>query len=72
MRRRVKCPSCRVEVEWEGNLFRPFCSERCRALDLGAWVSEHYRIPGERVASTAGAKAGLREGDHDDADDQED
>jgi len=32
---------------WEANPFRPFCSERCRLIDLGAWVTERYRVPGE-------------------------
>jgi hypothetical protein len=32
-------------VAWEGNPFRPFCSERCRLRDLGAWSAEAYRIP---------------------------
>jgi len=54
---RVKCPTCRVEVLWEGNPFRPFCSDRCRTLDLGAWVSERYRIPGEKVDPSSGTKA---------------
>jgi hypothetical protein len=39
------CPVCRVPVSWEGNPSRPFCSERCRLLDLGAWSAESYRIP---------------------------
>lgn len=47
--RRVRCPSCRREVEWEGNPHRPFCSDRCRLLDLAAWADERYRIPGEPV-----------------------
>jgi endogenous inhibitor of DNA gyrase (YacG/DUF329 family) len=38
---------------WEGNPDRPFCSERCRLIDLGAWASERYRIPGEAVAPEA-------------------
>ena len=50
---RVKCPRCRVEVAWKGNPFRPFCSDRCRTLDLGAWVSEHYRIPAENVGASS-------------------
>jgi hypothetical protein len=45
MQRVVRCPSCRTEVAWEGNPFRPFCSERCRDVDLGAWLTERYRIP---------------------------
>lgn len=43
---RVKCPSCGREAPYDaGNPFRPFCSERCRLIDLGAWASEQYRIP---------------------------
>ena len=48
MVRTVKCPTCRTEVEWENNPYRPFCSERCRLIDLGAWVEERYRIPGSK------------------------
>jgi endogenous inhibitor of DNA gyrase (YacG/DUF329 family) len=45
----VACPVCRKKTEWEGNPFRPFCSERCKMLDLGTWAGEGYRIPGEKV-----------------------
>jgi uncharacterized protein len=45
----VKCPICRSEVLWEENPHRPFCSERCRLIDLGAWVEGRYRIPGEKI-----------------------
>jgi len=41
-----RCPICRRPVEWEGNPHRPFCSERCQLLDLGAWATERYRVPG--------------------------
>jgi uncharacterized protein len=41
----VKCPRCGKEAEMAGNPFRPFCSERCRTIDLGNWVSGAYRIP---------------------------
>ena len=45
---RVKCPTCRREIEWStGNAFRPFCSERCRLIDLGAWFSEERAIAGD-------------------------
>jgi len=47
MTRKVKCPICRIEVEWENNPYRPFCSERCRLIDLGTWMQERYRVPGE-------------------------
>jgi endogenous inhibitor of DNA gyrase (YacG/DUF329 family) len=43
---KVKCPTCKNEVEWtEQNPFRPFCSERCKILDLGDWAMEKQAIP---------------------------
>ena len=44
-----QCPSCNREVQWQTNPFRPFCSERCKLLDLGKWVSDEYRVPGKPV-----------------------
>ena len=45
---RVSCPTCQRAVEWnETSPWRPFCSERCRMVDLGAWFSEERRIAGE-------------------------
>lgn len=42
----VDCPTCGKKVEWlEINRFRPFCSERCKQIDLGAWAEEKYAIP---------------------------
>ncbi len=44
--RRVACPTCGTPVAYSpDNPWRPFCSERCRLADLGAWASESYRIP---------------------------
>ncbi len=44
----VDCPTCKTKVEWiESSSFRPFCSERCQMIDLGAWSSEEYAIPVE-------------------------
>ena len=41
----VECPTCSAKVEWsEKNKFRPFCSERCKKIDLGAWANEEYRV----------------------------
>jgi endogenous inhibitor of DNA gyrase (YacG/DUF329 family) len=41
----VKCPTCQTSVVW-GTVspYRPFCSERCKNVDLGAWASERYAI----------------------------
>ena len=43
---KVTCPTCGAAVEWApANRFRPFCSERCKNIDLGAWADERYAIP---------------------------
>ncbi len=57
----VKCPICRVEISWEGNPFRPFCSERCRLVDLGSWVEGKYRIPGEELKDESENENGKEE-----------
>ena len=46
MRSKIKCPQCHKEISWTNNPDRPFCSERCRLLDLGQWADESYRIAG--------------------------
>jgi endogenous inhibitor of DNA gyrase (YacG/DUF329 family) len=40
----MKCPICKAPTIWEGNPDRPFCSERCRIIDLGNWSAEDYRV----------------------------
>ena len=45
---KVPCPSCRKPALFAPrNPWRPFCSERCRSVDLGAWASEAFRVPAE-------------------------
>lgn len=39
------CPRCGEMSQWEDNAFRPFCSERCKLIDLGAWANDEYRLP---------------------------
>ena len=42
----VKCPTCQAPVAWViEHPERPFCSQRCRLIDLGAWANEHYSVP---------------------------
>jgi len=49
----VACPTCKKSVKWEQqNVFRPFCSKRCKLIDLGEWVSEEHSIPGENIMSS--------------------
>ena len=44
--RRVACPTCGKSITWSTeNRYRPFCSQRCREIDLGAWATEQYRVP---------------------------
>ena len=51
----VTCPTCRRALAWsESNAFRPFCSERCRLIDLGEWASGRRHIPGESGLDEAG------------------
>lgn len=50
----VACPQCRKSVEWSSdNPYRPFCSKRCRLIDLGAWADESHRIAGEPAMDEA-------------------
>ena len=50
---RIKCPTCQREIDWGESPHRPFCSERCRLIDLGAWLTEKHAIPGEPVPDEA-------------------
>ncbi len=44
----VTCPTCQRRVKWTlSNPDRPFCSERCKLIDLGAWADEQHSIPGD-------------------------
>jgi len=53
MNKTVKCPTCQKQVEWsKSSTFRPFCSDRCRLIDLGEWASEKHAIPAEPIPST--------------------
>lgn len=46
MAKTVACPNCGTGIEWNPeSRFRPFCSERCKMVDLGAWATERYRVP---------------------------
>lgn len=44
MPRTFPCPRCGEPSVWEGNEFRPFCSERCKLIDLGEWANEDYKL----------------------------
>lgn len=50
MSKTVKCPTCGKLVNWTKDAkWRPFCSERCRLIDLGEWASESHRIASDEI-----------------------
>jgi uncharacterized protein len=50
----VKCPRCgRKQTYSKDNPYRPFCSPQCKTIDLGAWASEAYSIPGQEGLTDA-------------------
>ncbi|MCB0421241.1 MAG: DNA gyrase inhibitor YacG [Bdellovibrionales bacterium] len=52
MKKQISCPKCGKKTHFTPkNPYRPFCSERCQLIDLGAWVEEEYRIPTENSAN---------------------
>ena len=59
----MKCPTCGKPVEWNENPYRPFCSERCKLIDLGHWVNEEYQVPGETVPIAEGPENPQSEND---------
>ena len=53
---KIICPVCKKSTTWEENPWRPFCSEKCKLIDLGKWVFEEYRIEGEKTEAEQSAK----------------
>ena len=48
--RKVRCPRCGLMIEYSTtNPYRPFCSERCKLIDLGQWANEDYKVPVQQV-----------------------
>ncbi|PCI60244.1 MAG: DNA gyrase inhibitor YacG [Methylophilaceae bacterium] len=44
--KQVPCPNCKTLSEFSPqNPYRPFCSQRCKMIDLGEWAKENYKIP---------------------------
>ena len=54
----MKCPICHRPVTLKDNPDRPFCSERCKLIDFGAWANEEYAVPAEE------APPSFEEGEH--------
>jgi endogenous inhibitor of DNA gyrase (YacG/DUF329 family) len=59
MATRVKCPICNATVPWTpDNPYRPFCSERCKLTDLGAWASGQYALSNRAPEEGSSAEEG--------------
>ncbi|HEY1726480.1 MAG TPA: DNA gyrase inhibitor YacG [Steroidobacteraceae bacterium] len=57
MAQHVRCPTCQREIEWSERFAqRPFCSDRCRLIDLGAWLSEQHVLAAEPADSPESAR----------------
>ena len=46
----VICPTCKNKFNYYSSEFRPFCSEKCRLIDLGQWLTESYAVPVEKLS----------------------
>jgi uncharacterized protein len=47
---KLNCPTCKKLVLWNDSFpFRPFCSDRCRLIDLGEWACENHKIAGDAL-----------------------
>ncbi len=62
----IKCPRCGQEHLYDkANPYRPFCSERCKMIDMGKWLQEDYRVPAtfgdeDEMASSPDASSDLK------------
>ncbi|MFM8410056.1 MAG: DNA gyrase inhibitor YacG [Alphaproteobacteria bacterium] len=57
-----RCPRCGDAAAWEGNPHRPFCSARCRLVDLEGWLGGRYAIPGEPTGDPEASADGSTDG----------
>jgi endogenous inhibitor of DNA gyrase (YacG/DUF329 family) len=46
----VTCPNCRKRFDYYSSAWRPFCSEKCRLIDLGQWLTESYSVPAQKLS----------------------
>ena len=61
---KIACPTCEIETEWStDNKYRPFCSERCRLIDLGEWFNEERKISDKMEVAPLNHLAILSEAD---------
>jgi len=68
MPREAPCPTCRQSGPWLTGAHTPFCSERCRMVDLGKWLGEEHRITSPLTVEDLKELADLEEGAEEQAD----
>lgn len=45
----VKCPTCEKKFDYYSSEFRPFCSDKCKNVDLNMWFDEEYKVPSKEI-----------------------
>ena len=56
----IRCPICEKQFDPATTPAMPFCSDRCRQIDLGRWLRESYSVPVERKDEDEGATDGIQ------------
>lgn len=56
----VKCPECSQEFNYYESEFRPFCSEKCKMVDLGMWLTENYTVASQEPLSESDLEAVIK------------
>lgn len=57
----INCPQCEKKFFYYDSSFRPFCSERCKMIDLGHWFQESYKVPSIKPLDEGDLEQVLRE-----------
>ncbi|MFG1482845.1 DNA gyrase inhibitor YacG [Halobacteriovorax sp. HFRX-2_2] len=57
---KVKCPECSKEFDYYSSEFRPFCSEKCKMVDLGMWLTENYTVASQEPLSESDLEAVIK------------
>lgn len=61
----VNCPKCKESFAYGDSQFRPFCSERCKEVDLGHWFQENYKVPSKEKLSEEDIEFVIKESSRD-------
>lgn len=59
---KVKCPECSKEFNYYSSEYRPFCSEKCKMVDLGMWLTENYTVASAEPLSESDIETIIKKG----------